>query len=83
MTDVHERLVLYKRLANCDDEDALGACAKSSWTVRDAPDHARALLDSHRLRILGKPLGIARVDATEAGIQLSSCPTRPSSRPTC
>ena len=34
------------------------------------PEHARALIESHRLRILAKPLGIARIDASESAIQL-------------
>ena len=34
------------------------------------PDPARALLDSHLLRLLAKPLGIARVDATHEALQL-------------
>jgi transcription-repair coupling factor (superfamily II helicase) len=34
------------------------------------PEPAQALLDSHRLRILGKPLGVVRLDATSETIQL-------------
>jgi transcription-repair coupling factor (superfamily II helicase) len=78
VSDVHERLVLYKRLANCETEDELE-------TMREElidrfgmlPDPARALLDSHRLRILGKPLGVTRIDATESAIQLQFVPNPP------
>jgi len=36
----------------------------------DLPEEARALLESHRLRVIGKPLGVARLDATPETIQL-------------
>ncbi|MEN3352593.1 MAG: hypothetical protein V7640_751 [Betaproteobacteria bacterium] len=78
VTDVHERLVLYKRLANCDDEDALVMLREELIDRFGAlPEQARALLDSHTLRILGKPLGIARVDATDAAVQLQFIPNPP------
>ena len=41
------------------------------------PDATRALIDCHRLRILGKPLGIARIDASENAIQLHFVPNPP------
>ena len=41
------------------------------------PEQARSLVDSHRLRILGKPLGIARIDATDAAVQLQFVPNPP------
>ena len=76
--DVHERLVLYKRLANCEDEDALNALREELIDrFGPLPDAARALIDSHRLRILGKPLGIARIDATDAAVQLQFIPKPP------
>jgi len=34
------------------------------------PEAARALLDSHLLRLLAAPLGVARVDATHEALQL-------------
>jgi transcription-repair coupling factor (superfamily II helicase) len=34
------------------------------------PEPAQTLLDSHRLRILAKPLGIAKVDASEEAIAI-------------
>ncbi|OGA51302.1 MAG: transcription-repair coupling factor [Betaproteobacteria bacterium RIFCSPLOWO2_12_FULL_62_58] len=78
VSDVHERLVLYKRLANCEDEAALsGLHEELIDRFGPLPDSARALLDSHRLRVLGKPLGIARIDATDAAIQLQFVPRPP------
>jgi transcription-repair coupling factor (superfamily II helicase) len=41
------------------------------------PDAAKTLIDSHRLRILGRPLGIARIDATDSAIQLQFVPNPP------
>ena len=76
--DVHERLVLYKRLANCEDEAALNALREELIDrFGPLPEAARALVDSHRLRILGKPLGIARIDATDAAVQLQFIPKPP------
>jgi len=78
VSDVHERLVLYKRLANCDDEDALSLLREELVDrFGPLPDQARALADSHRLRLLGKPLGIARIDATDAAVQLQFIPNPP------
>ena len=41
------------------------------------PEPARALLDSHRLRIQGKPLGIARIDASDTAVLLQFVPNPP------
>jgi transcription-repair coupling factor (superfamily II helicase) len=63
--DVHERLTLYKRLADCTHGDEL-ADLQEELVDRfgELPPQARALLDSHRLRLLCKPLGISKLDAT-------------------
>jgi len=76
--DVHERLVLYKRLASCQDPEALDAIQEElidRFGLPPAP--ARVLLEMHRLRILGKPLGIARIDAGSETIQLQFVPDPP------
>ncbi|MGE5524396.1 MAG: transcription-repair coupling factor, partial [Rhodospirillaceae bacterium] len=78
VSDVHERLVLYKRLANCDSEEELDAMREELIDRFGVlPDPARALLDTHRLRILSKPLGIARIDATDSGALLQFVPKPP------
>jgi transcription-repair coupling factor (superfamily II helicase) len=70
-SDVHERLTLYKRLANCATQDDLDAMHEELIDRFGLlPEPARALLDSHQLRLLAKPLGIARIDATHEGLQL-------------
>ncbi|HEY9397481.1 MAG TPA: transcription-repair coupling factor, partial [Burkholderiales bacterium] len=63
-SDVHERLTLYKRLANCEDEDELSMIREELIDrFGQLPEPAQVLLDSHRLRILSRPLGIVRLDA--------------------
>ncbi|HEU4643968.1 MAG TPA: transcription-repair coupling factor, partial [Burkholderiales bacterium] len=63
--DVHERLTLYKRMANCESPEALEALLEELVDRFGLPpEPARALLECHALRIAAKPVGVARVDAT-------------------
>jgi transcription-repair coupling factor (superfamily II helicase) len=76
--DVHERLVLYKRLANCETAGALEALQEELVDRFGLlPEPARALVECHRLRILGRPLGISRIDASDAVILLQFIPKPP------
>jgi transcription-repair coupling factor (superfamily II helicase) len=76
--DVHERLVLYKRLANCDTLDQLDAMHEELIDRFGLPPlQAKALLDTHRLRILAKPVGVARIDAHADAITLQFVPQPP------
>ena len=76
--DVHERLTLYKRLANCDAEEELRALQEELIDrFGELPPQAQALTETHRLRIAGKPLGIAKLDAGAASIQLQFVPNPP------
>ncbi|MGB7541070.1 MAG: transcription-repair coupling factor, partial [Burkholderiales bacterium] len=76
--DVHERLVLYKRFANCGSAEQLEAMQEELVDrFGDLPPAARALIESHRLRILGRALGVARVDAAPEFIQLQFVPHPP------
>jgi transcription-repair coupling factor (superfamily II helicase) len=69
--DVHERLVLYKRFANCASAESLEAMQEELVDrFGDLPGAARALIESHALRILGRRLGVSRVDAAPEFIQL-------------
>lgn len=62
--DIHERLVLYKRLANCTTEDALSSMEEELIDRFGLPpEPARTLLEVHRLRIRTQPLGIIRLEA--------------------
>jgi len=64
-SDVHERLTLYKRMANCETRDALDALREELVDrFGPPPEPAQALLECHALRIAARPLGVARVDAT-------------------
>jgi transcription-repair coupling factor (superfamily II helicase) len=67
--DVHERLVLYKRMANCETSDQLDDMQQELVDRFGLfPDPVRTLLECHRLRIAARPLGILRIDATPENI---------------
>jgi transcription-repair coupling factor (superfamily II helicase) len=67
--DVHERLVIYKRLANCSsDEDLQRLVEELVDRFGELPEPARVLLECHRLRIQGAALGVARIDASPSAI---------------
>jgi len=64
-SDVHERLTLYKRMANCESPERLEALREELVDrFGPLPEPAQALLECHALRIAARPLGVARVDAT-------------------
>ncbi|MFN3752110.1 MAG: transcription-repair coupling factor [Thiobacillus sp.] len=76
--DVHERLVLYKRLASVQHTTDLTALQEELIDRFGAlPDPARALIDTHRLRLAAKPLGIVKVDASADTILLQFVPQPP------
>jgi len=63
-SDVHERLVLYKRLANCETADELQSMAEELVDrFGRPPEPAQALIACHRLRLIAKPKGVIKVDA--------------------
>ena len=69
--DVHERLVLYKRLASCNALDVLQDMREELIDRFGLPPlQTQALLACHKLRILAKPLGINKIDASSEAIQL-------------
>jgi transcription-repair coupling factor (superfamily II helicase) len=62
---------LYKRLANCETTDALNTMLEELVDrFGIAPEPAQALIESHRLRIAARALGVARIDASSDAIQL-------------
>ncbi|MDA8257395.1 MAG: transcription-repair coupling factor [Betaproteobacteria bacterium] len=76
--DVHERLTLYKRLANCDSEDELRAMQEELIDrYGEMPAQTLALMETHRLRLAGRALGLAKLDAGPAAIQLQFIPNPP------
>ena len=67
--DVNERLILYKRLANGESlDDITDLHEELVDRFGELPPQAQSLLDSHRLRLLCKPLGIIKLDATSEQI---------------
>ena len=76
--DIHERLVLYKRLANCATLNALDELHEELVDRFGLlPENAKALLETHRLRILSHPLGIARINASSDSILIQFVPNPP------
>ena len=76
--DVHERLVLYKRLANCESLDEIEALSEELVDRFGVlPEAASTLVDTHRLRILSKPLGVMRIDAGANAVQIQFIPNPP------
>ena len=76
--DVHERLSLYKRLANCGSADAVDNLQEELIDrFGKLPDPARALIETHRLRIAAKPLGIVKIDAHAESALLQFEPNPP------
>ena len=76
--DVHERLTLYKRLANCDALDDITTMQEELVDrFGELPPQAQSLLESHRLRLMCKPLGIVKLDATSTHITVQFEPNPP------
>jgi transcription-repair coupling factor (superfamily II helicase) len=67
--DVHERLVIYKRLANCESDETLERLTEELVDrFGPLPEPTRVLLECHKLRIQGAPLGVHKIDAAPSGI---------------
>jgi len=76
--DVHARLAVYKRLSHAAGEDDLIAIQEELIDrFGKLPDAARTLLATHRLRLAAEPLGIQKIDASEAGALLQFKPNPP------
>ena len=76
--DVHERLVLYKRLANCDaqaDLDALREELIDRFGL--LPEAAQALIAVHRLRLETQRFGIERLEAGPEVTSIQFVPNPP------
>lgn len=76
--DINERLTIYKRLANCESTEQLDAMHEELVDRFGLlPPPTRALLDTHRLRILAKPLGIVKIDAGPDNLKVQFHPQPP------
>ena len=80
--DVHQRLSLYKKLASCQDEASLEALREELVDrFGRLPPAARALLETHRLRLAAERLGVRKIDASSESIGLqfgADTPVEPS-----
>ncbi len=78
VNDVHQRLSLYKKLATCNDEDALiGLQEELIDRYGKLPEQARALIETHRLRLAAETLGVKKIDASGETIVLTFVPQPP------
>ncbi|HYP69027.1 MAG TPA: transcription-repair coupling factor [Thiobacillaceae bacterium] len=69
--DVHERLIIYKRLANCQTAEEISRLAEELIDRFGLlPEPAKTLLEGHKLRLAAKALGISRLDASQDGVVL-------------
>ncbi|WP_274571301.1 transcription-repair coupling factor [Neisseria leonii] len=63
--DVHERLVLYKRLATCENEAQINAVHEELVDRFGLPGQpVKTLIESHRIRLIAEEMGIDAVDAS-------------------
>jgi len=62
--DVHERLSIYKRLANGETQDTIDDLQEELIDrFGKLPDPVKALIETHRLRIAARSVGIVKIDA--------------------
>ncbi|MBB3219700.1 transcription-repair coupling factor [Pseudoduganella umbonata] len=76
--DVHERLSIYKRLANCESQEAIdGLQEELIDRFGKLPEPTKALVETHRLRIAAKTVGIVKIDAHGEAANLQFMPQPP------
>ena len=70
--DIHERLVLYKRLAVCETVQQINAIHEELVDRFGLPEQpVRTLIESHHLRLAAKELGIDAIDATSEAVTIT------------
>ncbi|MGN6984807.1 transcription-repair coupling factor [Neisseria sp. P0008.S010] len=70
--DIHERLVLYKRLAVCETVQQINAIHEELVDRFGLPEQpVKTLIASHHLRIAAKELGIDAIDATSEAVTIT------------
>ncbi|MEY4652621.1 MAG: putative transcription-repair coupling factor [Pseudomonadota bacterium] len=76
--DVHLRLSFYKKLATAKGPDQIDALLEEIVDrFGKLPPQAQTLIDVHRLRVLARPYGVAKVDAAPGVIQITFRPNPP------
>ena len=70
--DIHERLVLYKRLAVCETVQQINAIHEELVDRFGLPEQpVKTLIESHHLRLAAKALGITAIDASSDTLTLT------------
>jgi transcription-repair coupling factor (superfamily II helicase) len=70
--DVHLRLSFYKKLATANNGDQIDRLTEEIVDrFGKLPPQGQTLIDVHRLRVLAKPYGVAKVDAAPSLISIS------------
>ena len=70
--DIHERLVLYKRLAVCETVQQINAIHEELVDRFGLPEQpVKTLIESHHLRLAAKELGIDAIDATGEAVTVT------------
>lgn len=70
--DIHERLVLYKRLAVCETAQQINAIHEELVDRFGLPEQpVKTLIESHHLRLAAKELGIDAIDATSEAVTVT------------
>jgi transcription-repair coupling factor (superfamily II helicase) len=76
--DVHQRLSMYKKLASCDDEEGLIRLQEELVDrYGKLPEAARALIETHRLRLSAERLGAKKIDASAESLVIQFVPQPP------
>ncbi|MBG8649085.1 transcription-repair coupling factor [Neisseria meningitidis] len=71
-SDIHERLVLYKRLAVCETVQQINAIHEELVDRFGLPEQpVKTLIESHHLRLAAKELGIDAIDATGEAVTVT------------
>lgn len=71
VADVHTRLILYKRLANCASQQEIDQM-KIELIDRFGllPDAVQTLIETHRLRLMARANGIRKIECASGGARL-------------
>ena len=70
--DIHERLVLYKRLAVCETVQQINAIHEELVDRFGLPEQpVKTLIESHHLRLAAKELGIDAIDAAGEAVTVT------------
>jgi len=76
--DVNVRLSLYKRLASTSKAEQIDAMLEETVDrFGTLPSQGQVLFDTHRLRVLAQPFGVARIDAAPGVINILFKPNPP------